>query len=443
MVSQLIVTGAQHPLHGSIPLPCDEPVLVARIALASLCRGRTTLRAKGVQEEGRCVLAALSCFGIQCSLDADEVVVHGGGLTGWGAPKDVLDLRGQSHAAALILALSVSRPFPVELLVDRTVAELLVPTLKEAHPLSAEPLESGQGVFVRCEAVPEGRRAVGISVLTHGVFPWVKQAILLAGLRATSPTVVEEKIASADHLERALLRVRVPFSGEGTISILHPPRDADALAPQIYDPIGSAALSAPLCAAVAVVPGSRVVIRERLQNPSRNDFVQAAKWMGLGVRQQPSGDRQGEPIGQVEVSEAALRAVSLSGEIVLRLGDEAAFLLPLLAMADGQSSLSDWVARGRGGDSRFLARAVGFLRSAGIEASTESQVTVRGRPRNQWRPLVVTTGGDPRLALLATILALGATGTSVIDDVDCLAGHFPRWVGTLRALGAAIEVKTA
>jgi len=29
----------------------------------------------------------------------------------------------------------------------------------------------------------------------------------------------------------------------------------------------------------------------------------------------------------------------------------------------------------------------------------------------------------------------------VIDDVDCLAVSFPRFVGTLRALGADIEVQ--
>lgn len=48
---------------------------------------------------------------------------------------------------------------------------------------------------------------------------------------------------------------------------------------------------------------------------------------------------------------------------------------------------------------------------------------------------------DPRLALVATILALGAEQPSVIDDVECLRQGYPRWLGTLRALGVQLEVR--
>jgi hypothetical protein len=44
------------------------------------------------------------------------------------------------------------------------------------------------------------------------------------------------------------------------------------------------------------------------------------------------------------------------------------------------------------------------------------------------------------LAVLSTLLALGAGEKSVIDDVDCLAPDFPRWSGSLRALGVDLEV---
>ena len=40
----------------------------------------------------------------------------------------------------------------------------------------------------------------------------------------------------------------------------------------------------------------------------------------------------------------------------------------------------------------------------------------------------------------AEVLALIADGASRIDDVDCIATSFPKFVGTLRALGARIDV---
>jgi 3-phosphoshikimate 1-carboxyvinyltransferase len=44
--------------------------------------------------------------------------------------------------------------------------------------------------------------------------------------------------------------------------------------------------------------------------------------------------------------------------------------------------------------------------------------------------------------MTAAVLALGASGPTRITDCDCIATSFPRFVGTLRALGARIEVET-
>ena len=54
----------------------------------------------------------------------------------------------------------------------------------------------------------------------------------------------------------------------------------------------------------------------------------------------------------------------------------------------------------------------------------------------------VSSGGDHRIAMAAAVLALVADGESRIDDVDCIATSFPRFAGTLRALGAEVEVET-
>jgi len=54
----------------------------------------------------------------------------------------------------------------------------------------------------------------------------------------------------------------------------------------------------------------------------------------------------------------------------------------------------------------------------------------------------VHTGGDHRVAMTAVVLGLVAGGPSKVRDVDCIVTSFPRFVGTLRALGARIDVET-
>ena len=87
---------------------------------------------------------------------------------------------------------------------------------------------------------------------------------------------------------------------------------------------------------------------------------------------------------------------------------------------------------------------MGLLRSSGATAEDggDSGWRIHGRASGLL-PLTVTSGGDARLVLVASALALRAGTSSVIDDVECLRGTYPKWIGTLRALGAKVEVRDA
>ncbi len=443
MTSQLLILPSSRPLQGSVPLPGDEGVALARLALATLSRGRTSLSIAGEQGGVRALLGFLSEVGVQVKLEAGTVQVHGVGLFGLRGSAQTLDLRGEAHVAALALALLVSRPFASQLLVDDVVGDLLIPALAESHPLSTKEAEGG-GRVVELHEVKEGERSRGISVLTHGVFPWVKQALLIAGLRAKTETIVEEKLASADHLERAMTRSRMPIDVQGTVASLHPPRDEDAVAPQIYEALGSHSLVAPVAAVAMSVADSSLNLRDVGQNPTQSDVLSIIRLFGASMGVSPLGDRQGEPFGHISIRSAKIQPVRLGGETMIRSGDSALAFLGVAARAHGESLFTDMVPQARGGDPRIFGRAIGLLRSAGVEAeTTEHGLRVVGRPVKLLEPLHVTTGGDARLAVLASILAVSARGESIIDDVECLRNYFPRWVGTLKALGVDIRVKSS
>jgi len=53
----------------------------------------------------------------------------------------------------------------------------------------------------------------------------------------------------------------------------------------------------------------------------------------------------------------------------------------------------------------------------------------------------IDTRDDPDAAALATVLALVAESPTRIRCIDGLARRFPRFVGTLRALGVAARVE--
>jgi len=326
-----------------------------------------------------------------------------------------------------------------------------LPALQTCHVVMMSDLPqrsfSESGMALHLKPLSQGApRPSGIQERGAGVFSWVKYAVLLAGLRAQSVTVFEEQWATPDHLERVLLRVRAPLEGHATCTVLHPPRDADAFAPQVYEKIGSTDLALPLICAALTRSRGQLAIRDVGLNPTRTALLSVLRSSGIEAQSVAEGDRQGEPIGRIVVdwggerSGHSGRGVTVAGEHALRLGDGLIYLSALCQQSPGPWTLRDFFPQARGSDAKIWGRALGLMRSAGLEVDEQDGgCTVRGGSLAR-RPLCVTSGGDVRLVLLASLLALGASGPSTIDDVDCLRSKYPKWVGTLRALGATLEV---
>lgn len=427
----------------------DQAILLTRIALAAVCRGRSKidlLQAPG--PSATALLSALGLLGIENSTKETsgrgaEIEIAGRGLSGPLASPGPLDVRGACEVGGLLVGLLAGRPGRYELMVDDRVAEAISGFLV---PLGAARVErTDDGSFVRLDW-PETGRMAGFELEASGHFSWLKQAALLCGLRAGGETRVLESVTSADHLERALLRARAPLERTGSLLTLHPPRDADALAPDHFGPVGSAQGLAYLAAFALSVPGSRIEVRAVSTNPSGPDIASLVRVLGGGVLVRPAGDVQGEPFGDVTIFGRlghgdASRQFALAGEGVIRLGDG---LLPFLFAAARGVGLFDFpeiVAHGRGGDTKVVPRVLGYLQSAGVDLELGAGVSVRGRGPTALSALRVTTGGDGRLAALGTLMAVASEERSVIDDVDCLRDEFPRLVGTLKALGARLEVQ--
>jgi len=439
-----------------VPVFDDQAILSVRIALSALCRGRSRIDlAQMPGTAAEVLLRALRLLGVESETRRSEsggceLDVVGRGLLSPLAEPGVLDVRGVSDVAGLLVGLLAGRVGSYELLVDQRVAEAVGPFLVPLGALTCE--EQGDGSLLRLRW-PEGARISGFELEASGHFPWLKQAALLIGLRAESETTVLESAASADHLERALARARAPIKCAGSLITLHPPRDADALSPDRYGPIGSALSVAHMAAAALSVPESRIELRDVSINPSGPDVAGLVRLLGGGASVRPSGDVQGEPVGDVTLSGRLGhgdpgRLFVVSGESAMRAGDALFPLLVAAARGVGLFAFPELVGHARGGDPRIVERSVGVMRQAGVTVELEPgqgarTLTVVGQGDRAFRALRLTTGGDGRLAALGTLMAMGSEEPSLIDDVDCLRDEFPRFVGTLRALGARLEMQAA
>ncbi|HYQ14818.1 MAG TPA: 3-phosphoshikimate 1-carboxyvinyltransferase, partial [Polyangiaceae bacterium] len=253
--------------------------------------------------------------------------------------------------------------------------------------------------------------------------------------------LIHEPVLSRDHTERMFAALGLPVVGIGSAVSLHPPADPLAIRGFEADLPGDISAAAFVLAAAQLVPSSSVSTRRTGLNPTRTGILDMIRLFGGRTGITPNDDSLGEPYGEVSSRFGPLRGIKISGELALRGMDEIPVACVLAAKARGVTEISD-VADLRDDVSDRLAALVGLLRAFGVSASDKPDgLLIEGEPERPLRAARVSSGGDHRIAMAAVLLALAADGESVIDDADPIAVSFPRFVGTLRALGADIEVQ--
>lgn len=358
--------------------------------------------------------------------------LHGRGPRGLQAPGEALDVSGAPVLGAGLLGALSGQPFESQL-GPFEASDAFTRDLEALRARGARVAFEGSW----CRLGPLSGSLRGQQARFGTPSPMSKHLLLVSGLFADAATTIVEGLVSADHTERLLDALGATIECSAAAVRLTPGTTLPAFE---FGAPGNPAMAAYLLAAGAVCPNSHVTVRDVLLNPTRAGFFEAFRSLGVGVGMMPKRQSLNEPAGEVSVKHRAFSGGKLGGEMMLRLDHEVHALAVVAAHAAGESQISDLEHLLSPAD---LAKMVGFLRSFGVQAEESSHglciVGTAGRPFQASR---VTTGGDARLAAMGILLALGAKGESVIDDVEVLAEFSPRLLGTLRALGAQVEVQS-
>ncbi|HET9096791.1 MAG TPA: hypothetical protein VFN37_09025, partial [Candidatus Baltobacteraceae bacterium] len=186
--------------------------------------------------------------------------------------------------------------------------------------------------------------------------------------------------------------------------------------------------------AATVAQGSAVTIPGVGVNPSRTGLLDALLQMGARIRLENPRERCGEPVADIAVESAPLRAIAVGGELALRAVDEMLVLAVAAAFAQGETRITG-IQELRNKESDRLAAMLRLMHAAGVEIEPlPNGVAIRGGgPRCGGE--LVETHGDHRTAMAAACLAAGA-GALRIDDEQSIDVSFPEFIPQLRKVQA-------
>jgi 3-phosphoshikimate 1-carboxyvinyltransferase len=423
---------------GDLRVPGDKSISHRALMFAALARGESRLRGVLPGADCRSTAAVLRALGVDVPeppADGAEIRVRSDGIDAWREPGDMLDCGNSGTTARLMMGLLASRPFCATLTGDASLRGR--PMARITAPL--EEMGARARALERPDRLPLelcGGALSGIDYRSPHASAQIKSAVLLAGLGAAVPVSVLEPGRSRDHTERMLAGMGVAVHSapreDGWEVALAPP--GAPLPPLDMEVPGDPSSAAFLVALALLADRGELRIRGVCVNPTRTGFIPVMARMGARIGCEAEHTAGGEPVADLVVRPASLRATEIAPAEIPAAIDEIPILAALAARADGTTTV-----RGAGElrvkESDRIALLVANLRALGVAAE---ELPDGLRVTGTAAPLAgtVVTHGDHRIAMAFGVLGALPGSRVRIDDPGCVDVSFPGFWDTLRRLGA-------
>ena len=418
----------EHGLIGLLKVPGDKSISHRAVMLSSL--GDSTVEVKNFLYGADC-LSTIGCMrsmGVEIVDAGNRLLITGRGLDGLIEPTNVLDAGNSGTTLRLLLGLLSTQNFLTTFTGDdslrqRPMARVIKPLTSMGATIVGRNFNKNLPITI----LPSTSKLHGIEYEMPVASAQVKSAILLAGLRADSPTTVIEPHRSRDHTERMLEGFGARLERRGNAVTIYP---IDRLqAPTSIEVPGDISSAAYWIVLASIVEGSDAVIEGVGVNETRTGIIDVLRAMGATIEFLNERSSGGELIADIRVMSTRLKGVEFGGETIPRLIDEIPIIAVAAAFAEGDTIIND-VGELRVKESDRLAAIVeefNRLSAGSFEAQGDSLI-IHGR--RQLSSARCSTRDDHRMAMSLSIF--GAAGAGVeLDRPDCVDISYPTFYQTL------------
>jgi 3-phosphoshikimate 1-carboxyvinyltransferase len=415
-------------LSGEVKIPGDKSISHRAVMLGGLADGTTRINNLAPGEDVQSTVSCIRQLGVEIEEGDDEVLVKGNGHDGLGKPDRRLDAGNSGTLTRLLTGMLASLPNEAEIDGDESL---------RSRPMERiiEPLEfMGAEIDSRDGNLPlqiSGGDLKGIEYQPEVASAQVKSSILLAGLRASGSTTVDEVGPSRDHTERILDAMGYPIRVNGREVTVD---GGGELSPISIDVPGDFSSASYLIAAGLINDNSRIKLKSVGLNETRTGFLDLLERMGGDIEVKNRRTGNGEPRGDLLVSSSDLKGVDLNESEVVRAIDELPLLGVVATQAEGKTTLRN-AEELRVKETDRISATVSNLEELGADVEEfEDGFTVRGKTHLSGGNL--QSHRDHRIAMSAAVGAMAAAGESRLVNPEWVEVSFPDFFAVLEELAS-------
>lgn len=419
---------AINKLRGTIHCPPDKSIS-QRIAIFSLLReGKTIVKNYSPAADPQSALACVEALGARVERfpEKNEIHIYGVGreaLMGMKIPQ--LDCGNSGTAMRLLSGIIAGAGIETTLIGDDSLSSR---TMKRI----LDPLRSMQATIIarNDDFAPlhfhahNGLKNIDFTLPVPSA--QLKSCVLLAGLFADGDTIVTEKVVSRDHTERMLRLAVKPANEDGLLH--HIIANKNSIVPDL-----SGTVPADFSAAVfwlvagSIHPDAEIHLPNVGINPTRKAALDVLLRMGADISISPvlGTENKGEPLADLTVRSAALKATDLLEEEIAILIDEIPVLSVAMANAEGTSNIRGAEELRHKETDRIAAVSEMLDKAAVKHTSFTDGLSVEGDPSFEFDSANFNSYHDHRIAMSAAVLSLRAKDLCSVENGECASISYP------------------
>ncbi|ANZ94462.1 3-phosphoshikimate 1-carboxyvinyltransferase [Brochothrix thermosphacta] len=414
------IVNAIKQLNGTIEVPGDKSISHRAIMFGALANGQTTIEHFLHGEDCLSTIAVFRQLGVAIDVSSDKITVHGTGIESLKQPSTILDVGNSGTTIRLMMGILAGRPFESQLTGDASIQKrpmnrVITPLKTMSAAISAQEGGLAPVTVSAVEAI------TGINYDMPVASAQVKSALLFAGMQSDDVSIINEKEKSRDHTERMLQQFGGEITIEGlSISITKQP---SLQGQNIYVP-GDISSAAFFLVAASLLAGSKVTLKNVGMNPTRTGIIDVLRDMGAAIAE-TSQPTTGEPLSDLTVSAAPLKATEIGGSLIPRLIDELPIIALLATQAQGTTVIKDAEELKVKETNRIDTVAEELTKMGADITATPDGLIIKGP--TALHGATVSSHGDHRIGMMLAVAGFIASSPVELEDAEAIAVSYPNF----------------
>jgi len=420
------------PVKGELRVPSDKSISHRSIIITSMADGTSSVKNFLRAGDTLTTLNVYRKLGVKIEEDGDVLKVQGVGIRGFIEPNDILDMGNSGTTTRLTMGVLAGQSFFAVMTGDESLRKR--PMGRVAQPLSQmNALIDGRDVGNFLPISIRGTALKSIKFTNKKASAQVKSALLLAGLNAEGETVIQEPFKSRDHTEKMLkaMGANIQIGDENPYIVRI--KKTEKLNPVDIDVPADPSSAAFFACASVIIPGSELLLRDVLINPTRDGFFRKLKEMGADIQYLNIREKIGEPVADILVRYSpGLKGITITGKDVPSMVDEIPILAVVATQAEGETVITG-ASELRVKESDRIKTVVENLRNVGVGVEElEDGMVIKGPQKIKGGS--VDSKKDHRIAMAFSILGLISEEGIKIKDADCAYVSYPEFYEHLQSV---------